>query len=106
MIVVNGYITVLSDGSGFDSEGNPVANPEYQESQIPCNYVRSSYNKNGFYENGRFYNASYIILVEEGDFKPCRIRLHDSDENDLGEYDVRQNGIVRLSTVAAIQITV
>lgn len=108
MIIVNGYIQILTDESnGFDDKGNPIVNPMPSGMQrIECNYVRNSYKGDGTYTDGTYTDASYTILIALQKFEPCKISLEDMMGNQLGEYEVQQKGITHLHCVGATQLTV
>ncbi len=107
MIIENGKIQIYRiEGGGLDQKGNPIKPTETLGDAIPCNWKRNSYQKKGIYEDGKFTSASYIIMIDMQKFEPCRFRLFDSQDNVLGDYEVRQKGISYLDYVGCIQITV
>ena len=106
MVVVNGYIRVvaLPQADSFDEAGNPVVDVECLGKRIPCNWVRNSYSGNS--EAGSEYaSASYTILIDQQEFKPCQYRLYDISGNELGLFSAKQSSIVILQAVGNIQIS-
>ena len=107
MLISNGYIRVVieSAGDGFDENGNPVVGNEVLGEKIPCNFVRNRYRNNISDAGSENSSATYTILIEPQRFEPCQYRLYDLMNNEIGLFEVRQEGIVFLPAVGKLQIS-
>ena len=95
---------IVSEGGGLNEYGEP--DTQQQESwsdQIPCSIKTNHDNRIGTYEDGEFWQASFLILIEVSAFDAKRIKLERLGEN-LGEYRVKS--VEPLTTVGRIQILV
>lgn len=106
MIIENGTIQVIGKTGGGMVGGKPVPVQTVLGDPIPCNFKVNSYEKRGFYVDGVFTQAAYIILIEEQPFNPCTFLLKDVRGNTLGTYTVHEKGIQYLDAVDNIQLTV
>lgn len=75
---------------GFNEDGEPIAaQPEWSE-VIPCSIKEETNNSKGRYEDGKFNQASFTVLVETPnlplDVKRVRLQRNGID---LGEYAVQ-----------------
>lgn len=88
----NGYLQycIYSQG-GFDEDGDPIEGGVATWSEtVPCSIQTVTNNSKGRYEDGKFNQASYEVLVENGTIPPDanRVRLV-RGEVQLGEYPVQ-----------------
>lgn len=102
----NGYLynQIIQDG-GVDEYGEPIESKSYWEDAIACSIKTNSDNRLGKYEDGKFRQASFTILVEGAFEKPIQhVKLERQDDANLGEYDVMS--VEFLSTVGRTKIIV
>lgn len=94
----------ITTPGGFNEYGEPLEATTTWSEPIKCSIKANSDTRKGKYEDGKFRQASYVVLIE---CKPLsnvkRIRLTRHSEN-LGEHDVLN--IEPLTTVGRIQILV
>lgn len=87
----NGYLQYLThtDG-GFNEDGEPVMGTDAWSSPVSCSIKTVTNNSNGRYEDGKFNQASYEVLVENEqipiDTNRVKLSRHDVE---LGEYAVQ-----------------
>lgn len=95
------YETV-TDG-GIDEWGEPIgAKAEWSE-PIPCSIKTNSDTRKGKYEDGKFRQASFTVLVELQNIAFDRVRLERQDEP-LGDFNIIS--VEPLTSVGRIQIVV
>lgn len=77
-------------GNGFNDDGEPLAAETSWSDHIPCSIRTVTNNSKGRYEDGKFNQASYEILVETAGFPLDikRVRLQ-RDGVELGEFAVQ-----------------
>jgi hypothetical protein len=78
--VVNGTIQIQTvTGGGYDANGDPVPATVEWSDPIPCHIDTVTHRNDGRYENGKFTESSYRVLIEMygmGDnFDPKRVKL-------------------------------
>jgi len=87
----NGFLQYLThtDG-GFNEDGEPIMGTDIWSTPVSCSIKTVTNNSNGRYEDGKFDQASYEVLVENGqvpiDTKRVKLSRHDVE---LGEYAVQ-----------------
>lgn len=90
---------------GIDNNGEPTPAETVWSEPIKCSIRANSDTRKGIYEDGKFRQASYVVLIENqaipSDIKRLQITRH--FEN-LGEHDILN--IELLTTVGRIQIMV
>ena len=87
----NGFLQYLSHtGGGFNEDGEPILGSAVWSAPVPCLIKTVTNNSKGRYEDGKFDQSSYELLIENGlvpiDIK--RIRLERQGIG-LGEYTVQ-----------------
>ena len=88
----------------FNEYGEPMESKTEWSDKIRCSVKVNSDTRKGKYEDGKFRQASYIVLTECRCLKDVkRIRIERLTEN-LGEHDVLN--IEPMTTVGRIQILV
>ena len=96
---------IISEG-GFNEDGEPIAagSPTWSEA-IPCSIKEVTNNSKGRYEDGKFNQASYTILVEPANIPldVTRVRLQRKGI-ELGEYAVQ--GLPTPTTMGRVKIIV
>lgn len=92
-------------GGGENEVGEPIPAQTGWSDPIKCSVKTNSDTRKGKYEDGKFRQASYVVLLEcqkiPGDIS--RVRITRYTEN-LGEHDIMN--IEPLVTVGRIQIIV
>lgn len=88
---INGYLQYLTHtGGGFNDDGEPVMGTDTWSTPVPCSVNTVTNNSQGEYEDGKFNQASYEVLVENGQvpIDTNRVKLFRYDV-ELGEYAVQ-----------------
>lgn len=77
-------------GGGFNEDGEPIAGVDGWSEAIPCSIKTVNNNSKGRYEDGKFNQASYEVLVEPNSrlLDITRVKLI-RGETELGEYPVQ-----------------
>lgn len=90
---------------GLNDWGEPIAATTAWSAPIGCSIHANTDNRKGRYEDGKFRQASYVVLIENNPLPENikRITIKRRAE-DLGEHDILC--IEPLSTVGRIQILV
>ena len=87
----NGILQYLThtDG-GFNDDGEPIMGTDSWSTPVSCSIKTVTSDSKGRYEDGKFNQASYEVLVENGQvpFDTNRVRLMRNDV-ELGEYVVQ-----------------
>lgn len=95
----------ITTPGGVDNNGEPIPAQTGWSDPIKCSVHANSDTRKGIYEDGKFRQASYVVLIESqvipGDIQRISITRH--SEN-LGEHDILN--IEPLTTVGRIQIMV
>lgn len=75
---------------GFNDDGEPIAGHDGWSEAIPCSIKTVTNNSKGRYEDGKFNQASYEVLVEPDErlLGITRVKLV-RGEIELGEYPVQ-----------------
>ncbi len=87
----NGYLLYLTHTEGgFNEDGEPIMGIDTWSTPIPCSVKTVTNNSKGQYEDGKFNQASYEVLVEDGQIPidTNRVKLFRRDV-ELGEYAVQ-----------------
>lgn len=83
---VNGTLSYLIEQtSSFDDDGVPTpAEPTWSQ-PVECWIQTNTHNERGTYQDGKFTQASYLVLIERQhlDRVPSRVRLKRCVEQDL-----------------------
>lgn len=102
----NGTIQYEETTNGGKNEyGEPIPAQSGWSEPIKCSIKANTDTRKGKYEDGKFRQASYVVLLECQKIPPCisRVRITRYTEN-LGEHDILN--IEPLITVGRIQILV
>jgi len=102
----NGTLTYkiadASSASGFNEDGEPIMESVQWSDAIPCFIQTNTHNERGTYQDGKFTQAQYIVLVERGKIqKTDRVTLTRGSES-LGEFEVQDFQNVCLDRVKII----
>lgn len=92
-------------GGRFNDNGEPIAGKLLYSDAIPCLIKTITNNSKGRYEDGKFNQYSYEILIETANipFNVKRVRLN-RDGIELGEFTVQ--GFPIPSTMDRVKIVV
>lgn len=87
----NGFLQYLAHTEGgFNEDGEPIMGTDIWSTPVSCSIKTVTNNSNGRYEDGKFDQASYEVLVENGqvpiDTNRVKLFRHDVE---LGEYAVQ-----------------
>ena len=95
-----------SVGGGFDEGGAPIPMEDSWSDPVPCSIRSVMNNSKGRYEDGKFNQTSYDVLVETGSIPltVTRIRLVRDDGTQLGEFSVQ--GTPQPMTMCRIKLSV
>ena len=88
--------------TGFNDDGEPIASGSWSE-EIPCSIKTVTNNSKGRYEDGKFNQASYEVLIETIPLDVRRVKL-ERDGITLGEYPVQ--GLPTPTTMGRVKIIV
>ena len=83
---VNGTLSYLIEQtSSFDEDGVPTPAEPTWSAPIECWIQTNTHNERGTYQDGKFTQASYLVLIERQhlDRVPSRVRLKRCVEQDL-----------------------
>jgi hypothetical protein len=87
----NGHLQYLTQTeSNFNEDGEPIMGVSSWSSPVSCSIKTVTNNSNGRYEDGKFNQASYEVLVENEQIPldTNRVRLYRYDV-ELGEFVVQ-----------------
>lgn len=87
----NGFLQYLTHTEGgFNDDGEPIMGTDSWSTPVSCSIKTVTNNSKGRYEDGKFNQASYEVLVENGQvpIDTNRVRLMRNDV-ELGEYVVQ-----------------
>ncbi len=87
----NGYLQYLTHTEGgFNEDGEPIMGTDSWSAPVSCFIKTVTNNSKGRYEDGKFNQASYEVLVENGQIPidTNRVKLVRQDV-ELGEYVVQ-----------------
>lgn len=89
---VNGTLSYLIEQtSSFDEDGVPTPAEPTWSAPIECWIQTNTHNERGTYQDGKFTQASYLVLIERQhlDRVPSRVRLRRDAGDDLITDDAR-----------------
>ena len=100
----NGTFRYLLSDNRFNDDGEPIVSVQWSEA-VPCSIKTVTNNSKGRYEDGKFNQASYEILVETSKcpLNIKRLKL-ERDGIELGEYPVQ--GLPTPTTMGRVKIIV
>lgn len=90
-------------GGGLDDNGEPIISTVSWSEPIRCLYNTVKHS-NTIYQQGKFTEASYEILIESMDFHADAVKLTDDRLLSLGEFEVQNIEFVNRS--GRVKITV
>lgn len=93
---VNGTLSYLIEQTAsFDEDGVPIPAASTWSPPIECWIQTNTHNERGTYQDGKFTQASYLVLIERQhlDVRPSRVRLKRCVEQDLIGDDARFTSI-------------
>lgn len=95
----------MSIGGGYDEGGNPIPLDESWSEDVPCLIRNVTNNSRGRYEDGKFNQTSYDVLVESGQMPltSTRVRLV-RNSVPIGEFPIQ--GIPELTSMDRIKFSV
>ena len=95
----------IEQSASFDEDGMPTAGSAVWSDPIECFINVNTHNNKGTYQDGKFTQAAYEVLIERQalDVVPNRIRLSRSSDvvsqMDLGEWEVQNFESVNLDRI-------
>lgn len=101
---VNGTLSYLIEQTAsFDEDGVPTPNVSTWSQPVECWIQTNTHNERGTYQDGKFTQASYLVLLERQRLatEPSRVRLVRGTK-ELGEYDVQDCQRVHLDRIKII----
>lgn len=96
LIFSNGtaYFATKSSAIYIDEQGNPVKSTQLYDVECECMINTLSDDKRGRYEDGRYRNCSYSVLIDmDGvgkNFNPQSVKLEHENKGNLGEFQVQR----------------
>jgi hypothetical protein len=104
LIYPNGILYCkITSGGGYDEDGNPVAVVESWGEAVTCHIDTASHSNDGYYDNGNFTKAQYVVFIENQPFDAKRIKLT-LDGGDLGEFLVQDVQIKHINKKIQIMV--
>lgn len=90
---------------GFNDEGEPVSSADTWSEEVKCFICTVTNNSDGRYDDGKFNQASYEVLVEDGQIPIDinRVKLT-RGKTELGEFAVQ--GLPLPLTMSRVKIVV
>lgn len=100
----NGIIQYrILSGGGLDENSEPIKSDSSWSDPIRCLY-RSVKHTHGIYQQGKFTDSSYEILIESQEIEVDMVKLTNDRNKMLGEFEVQD--IVFLERSGRVKITV
>ena len=100
----NGTIQyMVLSGGGLDGNGEPIISTVSWSEPIRCLY-KTVKHSNTIYQQGKFTDKSYEILIESRDFQADTVKLTNDRTQFLGEFEVQDIEFVNRS--GRVKITV
>lgn len=93
----------ILSGGGLDENSEPIKSDSSWSDPIRCLY-RSIKHTHGIYQQGKFTDSSYEILIESQEIEVDMVKLTDDRNKMLGEFEVQD--IVFLERSGRVKITV
>jgi len=97
----NGTLKYLvSQPFAFDDDGMPTSGEATWSNSVECFIRTNTHNTRGTYQDGKFTQASYEVLIERQPLlvRPSRVRLVRYGY-ELGEFDVQDIQLVQLDRI-------
>lgn len=93
----------ILSGGGLDENSEPIKSDSSWSDPIHCLY-RSVKHTHGIYQQGKFTDSSYEILIESQEIEVDMVKLTNDRNKMLGEFEVQD--IVFLERSGRVKITV
>nr|DAP01651.1 MAG TPA: hypothetical protein [Bacteriophage sp.] len=93
----------ILSGGGLDENSEPIKSDSSWSDPICCLY-RSVKHTHGIYQQGKFTDSSYEILIESQEIEVDMVKLTNDRNKMLGEFEVQD--IVFLERSGRVKITV
>lgn len=93
----------ILSGGGLDENSEPIKSDSSWSDPIRCLY-RSVKHTHGIYQQGKFTDSSYEILIESQEIEVDMVKLTNDRNKILGEFEVQD--IVFLERSGRVKITV
>ena len=93
----------ILSGGGLDENSEPIKSDSSWSDPIRCLY-RSVKHTHGIYQQGKFTDSSYEILIESKEIEVDMVKLTNDRNKMLGEFEVQD--IVFLERSGRVKITV
>ncbi len=93
----------ILSGGGLDENSEPIKSDSSWSDPIRCLY-RSVKHTHGIYQQGKFTDSSYEILIESQEIEVDMVKLTNDRNKMLGEFEVQD--IVFLERSGRVKITV
>lgn len=93
----------ILSGGGLDENSEPIKSDSSWSDPIRCLY-RSVKHTHGIYQQGKFTDSSYEILIESQEIEVDMVKLTNDRNKMLGEFEVQE--IVFLERSGRVKITV
>lgn len=93
----------ILSGGGLDENSEPIKSDSSWSDSIRCLY-RSVKHTHGIYQQGKFTDSSYEILIESQEIEVDMVKLTNDRNKMLGEFEVQD--IVFLERSGRVKITV
>ena len=97
------YSYKVLSGGGLDGNGEPIISTVSWSEPIRCLY-KTVKHSNTIYQQGKFTDKSYEILIESRDFQADTVKLTNDRTQFLGEFEVQDIEFVNRS--GRVKITV
>lgn len=95
MLIFKNGVAIFKKQSSvtFDDNGHPL--PSVAELlEVVCNITTLSENKKGTYEDGRYKNCTYSILIDyssvDDNFNPVSVELTHDKKGNIGEFTIQR----------------
>lgn len=93
----------ILSGGGLDENSEPIKSESTWSDPIRCLYKAVKHN-HSIYQQGKFTNSSYEILIESQEFVADMVNLTNDKNKMLGEFEVQD--IVFIERSGRVKITV
>lgn len=93
----------ILSGGGLDENSEPIKSDSSWSDPIRCLY-RSVKHTHGIYQQGKFTDSNYEILIESKEIEVDMVKLTNDRNKMLGEFEVQD--IVFLERSGRVKITV
>lgn len=103
--MTNGTLQYIKlSGGGISNEGDPVSIVQEWSDPIDCLIITLKHDNKGTYNDGKFTASAYEIHIESQPFEATKVKLTNSRNKELGEFQVQD--LQFLDLVGRIKIVV